>query len=352
MMRQTLLATLLMLLPAGMNAQEKNQADDLRITQIFGETRLGFHSANSEGHANDDKTGFRGDYLNFRIDGQIVSGLTFSYRQRLNKNSSASFFDATDWLHLDWKAAPSLTLSAGKQVVAIGGFEYDRAPIDLYYCSEFWQNIACYQLGVSAAYDLTQHDQLLLQVCNSPFRTDELCGNNTYAFNLMWYGHHGVWETMWSANVLNRTRSRYMTFVALGNRFNITPQMHLDVDVMNRMTGDCGPFHDFSVMTELSYQPTASLRCHLKYTHDENNSDDPSDLLVHAGTTINMFSGGVEYAPLKDHREALRIFALAGYAYGTNTNPGGTVLYDSSLGQTVKNQLLAEVGVKIKIMKE
>ena len=136
MKKHTIMAIMLVLMPfASMRAQEKTDDGGLKITQLFGETRLGFHSQNSEWHANDDKTGFLGDYLNFRIDGQIVSGLTFSYRQRFNKTTTKNFFDATDWMHLDWKATPKLTLSAGKQVVAIGGYEYDRAPIDVYYSS-------------------------------------------------------------------------------------------------------------------------------------------------------------------------------------------------------------------------
>ncbi len=32
-------------------------------------------------------------------------------------------------------------VQGGKEVVAIGGFEYDRAPIDLYSCSVFWNNV-------------------------------------------------------------------------------------------------------------------------------------------------------------------------------------------------------------------
>lgn len=56
-------------------------------------------------------------------------------RHRLNKkNNDASFFDATDWLYLAYRK-DNWELSAGKQVVAIGGYEYDAAPIDLYFCS-------------------------------------------------------------------------------------------------------------------------------------------------------------------------------------------------------------------------
>lgn len=331
-------------------AQEADESHGPRITQMFGETRFGFKSENNEWYTNNKNTGFRGDYLNFRIDGQIIKGLTFSYRQRFNKNTSSNFFDSTDWLHIDWKATSRLSIGAGKQVVAIGGFEYDRAPIDLYYCSEFWQNIACYQMGISATYNVTSKDQLLLQICNSPFHSWDGC-SNTYAANLMWYGNHGFWETMWSVNAMQYTRSDMIYYIALGNRFNITRGLHLDIDAMNRTAKNQNFLDDWSVMAELSYQPIKSLRCHVKYTHDENKSGTQADYLVQDGTNINMVSGGVEFSPLKNHLDALRIFAVAGYASGTNSNSSGVLLYDSEREMMMANQFLLEVGAKIKIAK-
>ena len=100
----------------------------------------------------DGASGFKGRYLNIRMDGNITDNLSFSYRQRLNKpNKDASFFDATDWITASYTIG-SWTISGGKQVVGIGGYEYDGAPIDLYFCSEFWNNIACYQFGVSGSW--------------------------------------------------------------------------------------------------------------------------------------------------------------------------------------------------------
>lgn len=329
------------LLCAVYGAKAQDKGNGFAISQLFVETRMGFQSEWNDGEMNDGATGFKGRYLNFRIDGQIVDGLTFSYRQRLNKNSDATFFDATDWIHVDWKATDRLSLGAGKQVVAIGGYEYDRAPIDLYNCSEFWNNIPCYQLGVSGSYNVSANDQLLLQFCNSPFRY--WAGNNTYAVNLMWYGSHGFWETMWSVNMLQYTKNDWINYIALGNRFNLTKGVHLDVDVMNRAAGDQKfLFDDWSLMTELSVQPSEAVRVFGKYTHDENKSGTDADLLVVDGTNLNMVSAGVEFAPLKKHRDAVRLFATGSYSWGDNANPEGTML---------DKQTKLEVGMKIKVAK-
>lgn len=338
-MKKLLIIALLSVCLQSVFAQEK---EGFAITQLFGETRLSFQQEMIDGEMMNDASGFKGRYLNFRIDGQIVKGLTFSYRQRLNKNTDATFFDSTDWLHIDWKPTDRLSLGAGKQVVAIGGYEYDRAPIDLYTCSEFWNNIPCYQMGVSAAYNVAPSDQLLLQVCNSPFRY--WAGNNTYAVNLMWYGGHGFWETMWSVNMLQYTTSDWINYIALGNRFNLAKGVHLDVDIMNRAAMDQRfILDDWSLMTEFSVQPSDAVRCFAKYTHDENSSGTDHDLLVVDGTSLNMAALGVEYAPLKNHREAVRLYATGSYSWGCNNNPDGTMQ---------DKQTKLEVGMKIKVSKK
>jgi hypothetical protein len=83
-------------------------------------------------------SGFRGKYLNVLLSGDIGKHWSYSYRQRLNKaHANQSFFDATDWIHLTYTLNKHWSFNAGKQVVGIGGYEYDRAPIDLYFCSEY-----------------------------------------------------------------------------------------------------------------------------------------------------------------------------------------------------------------------
>ena len=122
-MKKALVSILVLLLPLLAGGQEN----------LYMETRLAY----------DVPDGFHGKYLNMVFDGQICDGLSFKYRQRINRFTTSAFLESIDWIHLNWQAAPKLCLSAGKQVVAVGGYEYDRAPIDLYYCSEFWNMIAC-----------------------------------------------------------------------------------------------------------------------------------------------------------------------------------------------------------------
>lgn len=303
-------------------------------TNLYFETLFSYDCNTVAGAFDAESSGLHGKYLNFRFDGQICEGLTVSYRQRLNKPTTENFFDATDWIHLDWKVTPKICLSAGKQVVAIGGFEYDRAPIDLYYCSEFWNNVPCYQIGGSASFDVSEKDKLLVQLCNSPMRG--WAGNQKYALNLMWCGSHGSWDTIWSANAI-QCISGNIYYLALGNRFNFTDRLRLDVDLMDRYTPQTGVLDDVSVMTELSGMATSSVRVYGKYTFDSHKmssaySEDFAfrDYLVRPGTDLNMVSAGVEYHPLRSASDFVKLFAAGGYSWGNNSNPNG-IMADKGL---------------------
>ncbi|MCF0175828.1 MAG: hypothetical protein HUJ94_03245 [Bacteroidales bacterium] len=309
----------------------------LSLSKLEFDARMAFNSLVYDGNVIDAGTGFRGQYINFRVDGTLGKAVSYSYRQRLNRSSNSTFFDATDWLYISGKVAPWLTLSGGKQVVAVGGFEYDRAPVDLYYCSEFWNTIPCYQLGLSASMTASKNDSFLLQFCNSPMR--EVAGNNTYALNLMWYGKHGFWETIWSVNGIE-CLDGWIGYVALGNRFNITDWLRLDLDLMDRYTSGTGFFDDLSIMSELSAAPCPGLRVHAKYTFDMNNAVGSRDYLVLPGTEVNMVSAGAEYHPLPKMRDNLRLFAIAGYSWGDNTN---------ELGANTDLSLYIQLGVKLRI---
>ena len=70
------------------------------------------------GEKNNSGSGFKVRYLNLRVDGQITSKLTYSWRQRFNNiNSASDFVHNTDWLHLTYRPTKNWAISAGKQVV-------------------------------------------------------------------------------------------------------------------------------------------------------------------------------------------------------------------------------------------
>ena len=304
------------------------------------EVRGDYSRVDVDGQKRPDECGFQGKYLNVYLDGNLTDKFSYHYQQRLNKASlDAGFFSATDFLFLNYQPAQKWTISAGKQVVDIGGYEYDYAPIDLYFCSEFWNNIPCYQWGISAAYQLTSRDKLCTQVCQSPFRNNFTTAGvhtvDTYGYNLIWYGTHGPWSTKWSANMMELQEGNYISYLSLGNELRLCKQVSVELDYMNRAAAHQTYFlRDCSVMGQLNYRPSDHLRLFAKATYDVNKTDNGEDLTVMSGTELTRIGGGVEYFPLANHD--LRLHANYCYTTGTNGNAAG-VLHD--------RQSIANVGL-------
>lgn len=313
-------------------------AQEHKLLEVKAEVRMDYQREYVDGDAIKPNSGFKGKYLNFSLNGSINDHFSYAYRQRLNKaHKDASFFDATDWVYLTYNANEHWSFSGGKQVVGIGGYEYDRAPIDLYITSEYWNNIPCYQLGVSATYSMNEgKDQIMAQICESPF---DFLNQDLYAYNLMWYGSHGNFNTIWSVNMQEYTPGKFIYYIALGNEFKLG-NAKLQLDFMNRATDEHGFFFkDCSVMGELSCMVSKKLNLFGKVSYDVNNSDSTGDYCVVPGTEMTKVGAGFEYYPL-DHSRALRFHGNCSYAWGTNTNGTGTV---------IPKQALFDVGVTWKV---
>lgn len=297
-------------------AAEESIKDE--IINLRAEARLDYQRDWLDGNTVDNNSGFEGKYINLRVDGNITGNLSYSWRQRLNKHhNDGNFFDATDWLYLNYNY-DKWSFAGGKQIVAIGGWEYDRAPIDLYGCSVFWNNIPCYEIGASAAYHFTPGNTLSFQFCESPFFTKD--NRNLYAYNLMWSGNHGIFKTLYSVNLIEYRPKHYINYIALGNKVEIDA-VTLELDLMNRASSHQQFFFkDMSVMGEISYTPAPKWRFFGKMTYDVNHSGTDADATVHTGTEMKMAGIGVEFFPIKDHRQTLRFHANAFYSWGKNAN--------------------------------
>lgn len=280
--------------------------------------RMDWQLDRTNSETDESATGFKGKYLMFRMDGRIGKNFTYSWRQRLNKAIiSNSWFEATDWIYADY-AVNGWNFRAGKDVVAIGGWEYDAAPYNIFDGSVFWNNIACYQLGVSARYSLSQNDRLTLQITQSPMHTQAF--SNLYAYNLMWNGHHGCFDAIYSANLIEYAKGKYINYLMLGNKFSFG-KLTAEIDLMNRAaSGQSFLFKDCSVVGEIGYLPEKHIRVFGKYTYDVNKTGTNADAVVLDNTELNMAGAGVEYYPLCKDKTSLRLHLVGFYSWGKNGN--------------------------------
>ena len=316
-----------------LHAQEEAR-DVNEIFKLGVEARFDYLNQALDGEQLYDASGLAVRYINLRLDGSIGKQFTYSWRQRLNKMYSAqAFVDNMDWLHITYRPTANWAISAGKQVVMIGGWEYDRAPIDLYFCSEFWNNVSCYQFGASVAFTTNKgNDTILFQACQSPYNNAILNydedGNklgDLYAYNLYWTGSHGCFTALYSFNLVQYAPGKYDKYIALGNQFKFG-DAQIQLDLMNR-----GPkakdllFDNFSIMAEFAYLIANRVNLFAKATYDKIGESSIISSGLIPGTEITRVGGGVEYYPLggRGNRD-LRLHAAYAYNFGDNTNPDGT----------------------------
>lgn len=318
----------LLVLPLLWTALETKAQEEGPIN-IRAEVRFDWQYDDVDGVQNAANSGFKGRYLNIALDGKISDKFNYAYRQRLNRaHSDEGFFDATDWLWLNYQPTKNWGISAGKQVVMIGGFEYDRNPTDVYFASEYWNNIACYQLGASVTYTTNAgNNKIMAQVCQSPFRKADTT-HNLYAYNLFWTVSEGCYSGLHSLNASEYLHGDYIFYLALGNQFK-WGDATLQIDYMERNTNVNNAFENFSVMGEFSYLIADRVNLFARATYDHCSEDfvPMADLCIFPGTELTRVGGGVEYYPLGGRgNRSIRLHAACSYTFGNNTNPAGTAL--------------------------
>ena len=328
-LRRVALVAVAMLSIGAASAQSGYEKNN-EIFRIGVEARYDYLNQALAGEQNDAASGFKMRYLNFRMDGQITPKFSYSWRQRLSKMYTAQdFADNVDWFNLTYRPTQNWAISAGKQVVMIGGWEYDRAPIDIYFCSEYWNNVSCFQIGASVAYTTNEgNDTLTFQVCQSPYDS----GNTDYyAYNLFWAGSHGFYTALHSLNFSQYAPGKYEAYVVLGNQFKFGDAT-IQLDLMNRGTSARELlFDNFSIMGEVDYLVAKRVNIFAKVTYDKVGKEYPAGLFLFPGTEMTRVGGGVEYYPLgaKGNRD-IRLHAAYAYNIGNNTNPYGTALNTGS----------------------
>lgn len=321
-MRKLLAGFLLFWIPALMSAQGG-------VDRFFMDMRASFHQESVDGEYNSQMVG---EYLNLHLLGHITPKIDYRIRQRLNKKvfDELNMFNATDFMYVNWQATDRWSFMAGKQTVLIGGYEYDAAPIDVYYYSQFCNNIyQCFTFGVSASYEFLPDQSLVAQVCNSPL---SLGFQSIYAYNLAWSGQFAPWwHTIWSVNLVEDQDKRPVNYISLGNRWTFGGVL-LDLDVMNRsgltQRGFLGT--DMSFISKFIWSLGKWNICAKGgYEFNSVNNVDSYgrayDLVIAPGTEYFYAGAGLEWFPLsKDNLRLHAVYYRDNSAHKNNLEVGVT----------------------------
>ena len=274
----------------------------------------------------------------FRIEatGKVNDWLWYRWRQRLNRdNAGGGMIDnlpsSIDYAAIGVKFNKNLSLFAGKQGVAYGGFEYDANPIEIYQYSEMIENMSNFMTGVTITYDFNPDQQLAFQILDSRNGSQE----STYGANLEnsrlpliytlnWNANmfNKKWQTRYSASIMEEVHGKYMYYLALGNQFNFSKKCDMYFDIMSSLeqvdrkgviTNLCGGQSAYnghnafntmynSFVAKVNYRFLPKWNIFAKGMYDMA-SVFKTDGVLTAGnyrTTVS-YIGGIEYYPMESN---------------------------------------------------
>jgi hypothetical protein len=261
---------------------------------------------------------FNGRYLMFMLDGNISPKFSYSLRYRMihpnHENSWRGVFNATDWAHLTYRPTKNWEITAGKMLVFYGSYEFDKNPLDVYMWSGWGGRVGCFQFGVLGKYITNDgRNNILFQINNSPF-ADPLSLGAMYSYSVQWNGNFGVFNALYSDNLIEYQPGRFINYISLGNQFNFGPAT-IEIDYMNRY-GARGTkfFDDFSLIGRVKYDVCSQLTLFAKGGLDYNMAQeagetDVIDMLVLPGERNVYYGAGLEFYPIKDSKN-VRIHAF------------------------------------------
>lgn len=218
-----------------------------------------------------DNASFRGQTFRLWLVGEIIPGIRYRFRHRFNKPQTPlirdNYSSATDHAWLAFDIGKKWTLTAGKQSMQLGTFEYDYNGADIYQSTMVNGDVDMYKTGVNAAFKFS-NQVLNLQVVNSdaPQFASEEYKNKAFAMNFMWEGNlfNKTLHTRWGYGLFQHSKSKFYNWLTLGTQVNIKRfTAELDYFLGNRNM-DYGSIVDNNELG-LRYVQDQSVGLNLKY---------------------------------------------------------------------------------------
>lgn len=145
-------------------------------------------------------------------DGSFTGKLSYDIAMNFLNSDPVSLYSNTgscvetnwlNWADFTYSFNDSWSVSAGKQIMLLGGWEIDMYDFDQLtdLCSQDWQLINVYQWGGKVAYSPSEEHLFAVQVSSSPLR-DLLLEGNEIAASFQTRNTVGIWESIFSANYI------------------------------------------------------------------------------------------------------------------------------------------------------
>ncbi|WP_163264162.1 porin [Dysgonomonas sp. 216] len=197
-----------------------------KMLNIMLDTRVDLQSEISNGDV--DNAGFRGQTFRVWFAGEVIPGIRYRVRHRFNKPQTPlvrdNYSSATDQAWLAFDIGNKWTITAGKQSMQLGTFEYDYNGADIYQSTMVNGDIDMYKTGVNVAYKFAAQT-LNLQVVNSdsPQFASEEYKNKAFSLNVLWQGNllDKKLRTRWGYGAFQHEKTKFYNWLTLGTQLNL-----------------------------------------------------------------------------------------------------------------------------------
>lgn len=169
---------------------------------------------------------FRAQTFKLVLEGDIVQGIRYRLRHRLNKSQGPmrdNYGAATDMAYLEFDIGKQFSIRAGKQIVAFGTMEFDYNPADVYLFTMCNDDLPAYATGVMGTYEFLGQ-RLNLQLINSDKQFTSVAYEPIgMAGLLLWEGSFfkDVLKTRYSYGLFQHNANKFYNWITLGTQLNI-----------------------------------------------------------------------------------------------------------------------------------
>ncbi|MDH6535278.1 hypothetical protein M2101_001960 [Parabacteroides sp. PM5-20] len=198
---------------------------DDKMLNIMVDTRVDYQMDGEKDKLED--AFFHGHTLKLWVAGEIIPGIRYRIRHRLNKPQTPlreGFSGATDHAWIAFDAGKRWTFTIGKQSVQLGTFEYDYNPADIYLPTMVYNDFDGYKLGLNVAYHFLGQT-LNVQFVNSdaPQFASEEYKNKSLGINTLWEGNlfNGLLKTRWGYGAFQHKKTKFYNWITAGTQVNV-----------------------------------------------------------------------------------------------------------------------------------
>jgi hypothetical protein len=287
--------------------------------------------------------GFKFDHIIVDVGGQVTPKLSYRYLQRLNKVSpiftKENLPSTIDYAYLKYALNNLFSITAGKQALSVGGFEYNKYPVDVYDYSGISNYITCYLTGMQVAFTPVQNQEFSFQIVNNRMGTwreaigTPQIGSQLEAptlplyYSLGWNSNYldNALQLRYAANITSPAKGKTLVMVSGGQMWQSGPfNIYIDAFFQHSEIDYLGGIRNltispqnvvenvnyFSLLGEANYRFQPQWNILLKCFYN-NFSTYKSSVFLDKGNCLTSwnYQGGIEFYPMKD--DNLHLFLIA-----------------------------------------